>query len=77
MLRFRREALPEFTRIIGILGAWLYQSQVSGRFGMLVGVKTAIGLFTRIKPRDRNVVTWRHCVTASGFGRRDRACYAT
>ena len=44
MPRFRREACLEYTQIIGILGGLALTGKAPGKFGMLVGTKTAVGI---------------------------------
>jgi hypothetical protein len=39
MPRFRWKAYPEFTQIIGIVGAWALREQAPWKFGMLGGTK--------------------------------------
>jgi hypothetical protein len=65
MPRFCRKACPEFTQIIGIVGAWALREQAPWKFDMLVETKTAVGISVPkeiIMPEDR-VPQW-HPISA-------------
>jgi hypothetical protein len=65
MPRFRREACPGLTRIIGIVGVWVLRGPAPGKFGMLVETQTAVGTFVpkRISMADHRVPQW-HPISA-------------
>jgi len=65
MPRFRREACLEFTQIIGILGAGALREKAPGKFGMLVGTKTAVGISVpKGIPMPDHRVPQRHPISA-------------